>query len=141
MGEAAAGTRFDDVNAATEEVLGQAADGGREDMERAIAAARRAFGEPDWSTGKELYKRALAQLQVALEEERGRELPDSNTFGLCSRRKVVKEAQGVVGAITPWNVPVEIITGRRSARWRRAAARRLVPSRRSFFVAGAEAYA
>ena len=39
--EAASGKRFDNVNPATEEVLGEVADASAEDMQRAIAAARR----------------------------------------------------------------------------------------------------
>jgi hypothetical protein len=38
------------VNPATEEVLGQVADGTAADMERAVAAARRAFDTTDWAT-------------------------------------------------------------------------------------------
>ena len=67
--EASRARRFDNVNPATEEVLGQVADAGHEDMDAAIAAARRAFDETDWSTDKELRKRCLLQLQAALEEE------------------------------------------------------------------------
>ncbi len=37
-----------------------------------------------------------------------RELPVANTMGVPSRRLVWKEAAGVVGAITPWNVPFQI---------------------------------
>ena len=40
--EAASGKRFDNVNPATEEVLGEVADAAVDDMQRAIAAARRA---------------------------------------------------------------------------------------------------
>jgi aldehyde dehydrogenase (NAD+) len=68
--EAESGKRFDNVNPATEEVLGQVADGSTADMQRAIAAARRAFDETDWSTNRALRKRCLEQLQVALESER-----------------------------------------------------------------------
>ena len=39
-------------------------------MRRAIAAARRAFDETDWSTNRALRKRCLEQLQEALEAER-----------------------------------------------------------------------
>ena len=48
--EAASGATYDNINPATEEVIGQVADGGADDMERAIDAARRAFDETDWST-------------------------------------------------------------------------------------------
>jgi aldehyde dehydrogenase (NAD+) len=68
--EAKSGKVFDNINPATEEVLGQVADAGHEDMEEAIAAARRAFDESEWSTDREFRKRCLLQLQAALEEER-----------------------------------------------------------------------
>ena len=68
--EAGSGKVFDNINPATEEVLGQVADGGHEDMDTAIAAARRAFDETNWSTDGALRKRCLLQLQAALEEER-----------------------------------------------------------------------
>ncbi|MCU1533402.1 MAG: aldehyde dehydrogenase, partial [Arthrobacter sp.] len=63
------GAEFDNINPATEEVLGQVADGTREDMRRAIAAARRAFDETDWSTNHAFRKRCLEQLQEAIEAD------------------------------------------------------------------------
>jgi aldehyde dehydrogenase (NAD+) len=63
------GAEFDNINPATEEVLGQVADGTKEDMRRAIAAARRAFDETDWSTNHAFRKRCLEQLQEAIESE------------------------------------------------------------------------
>ena len=68
--EAASGARYDNVNPATEEVIGQTADAAVGDMERAIAAARRAFEESDWAHDPELRKRSLRQLQEALAKER-----------------------------------------------------------------------
>jgi aldehyde dehydrogenase (NAD+) len=149
--EAASGKRFDNINPATEEVLGQVADAAAEDMRRAIAAARRAFDESDWSTDHALRKRCLEQLQEALESEREeyreeliaevgtprmmtfaaqldwpleealrwpakmidefaweRGLPDGNMMGMLSRRAVWKEPIGVIGAIVPWNYPLEV---------------------------------
>lgn len=67
---AASGRQFENVNPATEEVLGTVADAGHEDADRAIAAARRAFDETDWATNRALRKRCLLQLQAAIEEER-----------------------------------------------------------------------
>ncbi len=132
-------------------MLGQVADGGHEDMRRAIGAARRAFDETDWPENRAFRAKCLEQLQEALEAdpeqlraelvaetgtpvlltygpqldsplqdayrwpaknieqfEWERELPDSDTFGVRSRRRVVKEPQGVVGAIVPWNFPFEV---------------------------------
>jgi aldehyde dehydrogenase (NAD+) len=68
--EAKSGQVFDNINPATEEVLGQVADAGHADMDEAIGAARRAFDETTWSTDKEFRKRCILQLQAALEEER-----------------------------------------------------------------------
>ena len=149
--EAASGKRFENVNPATEEVLGEVADASADDMQRAIGAARRAFDQTDWSTNRALRKRCLEQLQDALESEREelrdevvaevgtprmmtyaaqvdwpldealkypakmidefafeRALPDSNLMGMASRRAVLKEPMGVIGAIVPWNYPVEV---------------------------------
>src|SRR5580704_16984854 len=68
--EATSGQRFENVNPATEEVLGQVADASAEDMKRAIEAARRAFDESDWSTNRKFRQRCLEPLQEALESER-----------------------------------------------------------------------
>jgi aldehyde dehydrogenase (NAD+) len=64
------GKTFDNVNPATEDVIGSAADASSAEMGRAIDAARRAFDESDWSTDRELRKRCLSQLQEALEANR-----------------------------------------------------------------------
>jgi aldehyde dehydrogenase (NAD+) len=50
--DAASGKQFDNVNPATEEVLGQTADASAEEMQQAIGAARRAFDETTWSTDR-----------------------------------------------------------------------------------------
>lgn len=70
LAHAESGATFDNVNPATEEVLGQVADGSAAEMERAIAAARRAFDQTDWSTNHAFRRHCLEQLQEALEQER-----------------------------------------------------------------------
>ena len=144
------GGRFPTVNPATEEVLGTAANADAADMDRAIAAARRAFDESDWSTDTELRVRCIRQLRDAMRAniEMLREITmaevgaprmltaaaqlegpveDLNFWaetaesypwrtelgvaapmGIKTRREVVREAVGVVGAITPWNFPHQI---------------------------------
>jgi aldehyde dehydrogenase (NAD+) len=62
------GATFENVNPATEEVLGVCADGTKDDMNAAIAAARRAFDETSWSTDAAFRKRCLTQLASALKE-------------------------------------------------------------------------
>ena len=149
--DAKSGSTFDNINPATEEVLGPVADGAAGDMQEAIAAARRAFDGTGWGTDRQLRKHCLQQLQSALNAEREqiraeliaeagapvlvtrlaqvdsplsdalpwpieaidsftweRSLPTATSFGVLSRRSVVKEPVGVVGAIVPWNYPLEV---------------------------------
>ena len=140
--DATGGRTYDNINPATETVIGAVADATVADMERAIAAARRAFDETDWSTNTELRKRCLMQLHDALAQHKEdlrpqivaevgaplaltfaiqqdsciddmlwdiniidnyeweRELGPHEFFGMKSNRLVVKEAIGVVAAIT-----------------------------------------
>jgi aldehyde dehydrogenase (NAD+) len=60
------GAVFDNINPATDEVIGVTADGTREDFERAIAAARRAFDSTDWSRDSAFRAKCIRQLQAAL---------------------------------------------------------------------------
>ncbi len=149
--DSSTGARFDNLNPATEDVIGQVADGSLDDVDRAIAAARKAFDTTDWSRNIDLRERALMQLQDALESEREeyrqelidetgmprtlielahldptledalhypvrmmrdfaweRDLDPVERSGDMIRRVVRKEAVGVVGAIVPWNVPMEV---------------------------------
>jgi aldehyde dehydrogenase (NAD+) len=148
--DARSGAVFDNVNPATEEVIGQVADGGPADMEAAIAAARRAFDESRWALDRALRKRCIDQLREGLEKEKESlrqqtvaeagapiqltygpqgdsvirdlawvaelidrfeweyELGTHEFFGMKSRRVVWREPVGVVGAITPWNFPLQV---------------------------------
>ncbi len=147
---ARSGRTFEVVNPATEDVIGVVADGSAEDLDDAVAAARRAFDETGWSTDVELRVRGLRQLQAAFgahaEELRAMtvaetgspvsftysaqldmpveglgwvadlaegyqwetDLGEASPMGIPSHRWVRREATGVVGAITPWNVPHQI---------------------------------
>jgi aldehyde dehydrogenase (NAD+) len=67
--ESETGKTFDNINPATEEVLGQVADGTRADMAHAIQAARTAFDTTTWSTDHQFRKEAILQLQSAIESE------------------------------------------------------------------------
>src|ERR1035441_5166626 len=64
------GKTFDNVNPATEEIIGTVADASNAEMHRAIDAARRGFDETQWSSDRELRKRCPSQLQEALVNER-----------------------------------------------------------------------
>ncbi|OBG90468.1 aldehyde dehydrogenase [Mycobacterium sp. E3251] len=153
--DSSTGRTVDNVNPATEEVLGTCTDASAEDMEQAIAAARRTFDTTDWSTDHEFRKHCLLQLHNALQEEKEdiraeliaevgstvgmtyiaqlewpsadavkwpaeyiskfaweRMLDQDAKMGVPYNRVVVKEAMGVVGAITPWNFPFEIISNK-----------------------------
>jgi aldehyde dehydrogenase (NAD+) len=141
---------FDNVNPATEEVIGVTADCGHDEMDAAITAARRAFDESNWAFDHAFRVRCLRQLQEALVKnadhlratlvaeigtpvslthgpqldtpveglgwvadlaegyEWERDLGEAARFGGRSRRTLVREPAGVVGAITPWNFPMQI---------------------------------
>ena len=145
---AAGGATFEDIGPWTGEVVGRAADAGPEDVEAAIAAARRAFDTTDWSTDHRRRRKLLVKLrdllvanrdwlvdiarheigsalgavkaaqvdgaidamsglmpmvdEIAWDVDKGR----ATAYGRSSDRLVVREAAGVVGAITPWNVPL-----------------------------------
>jgi aldehyde dehydrogenase (NAD+) len=67
--DADSGKTFDNINPATEEVIGRVADASYAEMQRAIDAARRAFDETNWSTNHAFRKKCLEQLQDALVDE------------------------------------------------------------------------
>src|SRR5215218_6229009 len=62
--DAASGRTFDSVNPATGEVLTQVAEGDAADVDRAVAAARRAFDEGKWS-GMDARKRGKLLFAIA----------------------------------------------------------------------------
>jgi aldehyde dehydrogenase (NAD+) len=64
--ESSSGATYDNVNPATEEILGVAADASDSDVDAAVAAARAAFDETAWSTDHAFRAACLAQLQDAL---------------------------------------------------------------------------
>ena len=68
--EASDGRTYDNINPATESVIGPVADASPDDMDRAIDAARRAFDESDWATNRALRKAGLLQLKEALEKRK-----------------------------------------------------------------------
>lgn len=146
--ESTGGARFENINPATEEVLGTAADGTVTEMHAAVAASRRAFDETGWASDPAFRARCLRQLHAGLvaakEQLRAivvreagapvsttsfmhvdnpvdmlswwaekaeryayeRAMPDGSFLGQPVRRILRREPMGVVGAITPWNVPL-----------------------------------
>ncbi|MEZ4282695.1 MAG: aldehyde dehydrogenase family protein [Myxococcota bacterium] len=148
--EATGRGRFENINPANEEIIGSVPNATAEDARRAIAAARRAFDETDWSRNHALRARCLRQLRdglnARLEELRkltvaevgcpismtyGPGLNDpinwlgnyadfletfewrrdagiAQVMGQRVQRFLEYEPIGVVGAITPWNVPHDI---------------------------------
>jgi len=141
---------FATINPATEELIGTAADADTADMDRAIAAARTAFDDSDWSRDVALRVHCLRQLRDALnaeiEELRAitvaevgapiaftagphlqgpvndlafpadmaetyswsTDLGTASPMGVASRRQLLREPYGVVGAITPFNFPHQL---------------------------------
>jgi aldehyde dehydrogenase (NAD+) len=87
---AASEKTYDNISPATEEVIGQAADAGPEDMDRAIAAARRAFDKSDWSTNHAFRLKCIKQLQDGLrtvQEEFKQQISAESgaTMGTCGQ--------------------------------------------------------
>jgi aldehyde dehydrogenase (NAD+) len=141
---------YPNINPATEEVLGTAANADLADTDRAVDAARRAFDAGDWSTDTALRVRCIRQLRDAMGDhiEELREITMAEVgaprmltaaaqlegpvadlefsaataenyswrtdlgvaapMGIKTRRTLVREAVGVVAAITPWNFPHQI---------------------------------
>lgn len=64
--EAEGGKTYPNINPANEEIIGVSADASPADMQAAIAAARQAFDETDWSTNLELRVRCIRQLHKAI---------------------------------------------------------------------------
>ncbi|MDO6414569.1 aldehyde dehydrogenase family protein [Sphingomonas sp. BIUV-7] len=152
--DAEGGAKYEDIGPWTGEIVAYAADASAADMEEAIAAARHAFDETDWSTNIALRRKLVKKLGEALKAERERlseiarhevgaavlgvriahvdgplndidtlfeifdtiewekPLGDRSSWGIASKRTLVKEAAGVVGVITPWNVPFYITVGK-----------------------------
>ncbi len=146
--EASNGATFENYDPATEELLGVCADGSVDDMDAAIAAARRAFDETTWASDPSFRRHCLEQLKSALDDEKEllrsivvheagapvtlspwmqvddpigmldywaekaasyvyeSEMGPMEFMGRPQRRLLRREPVGVVGAITPWNVPL-----------------------------------
>ncbi|MSZ77836.1 MAG: aldehyde dehydrogenase family protein, partial [Actinobacteria bacterium] len=75
------GATYPILNPANGAEIGQAPDGTAADVDAAIAAARRAFDETDWSTDVELRVRCLRQLHQAL-------LDNADDFRALTRAEV-----------------------------------------------------
>ena len=88
--EARGGATFENVDPATEQVLGVCADGSADDARAAVAAARRAFDESDWAGNPGLRRRCLEQLHAALLEEKEQ------------LRSIVVHEAGAPVTLTPW---------------------------------------
>lgn len=131
-------TPFELINPATEEVFGTVALGCAEDVDRAVAAAKRAL--PAFSAQSkderialleriiEVYTARQDELMAALTEEMGApcSLKGQTGAGLAALRQAVEtlkdyefetrmgvniiqhEAIGVAGLITPWNWPIQL---------------------------------
>jgi gamma-glutamyl-gamma-aminobutyraldehyde dehydrogenase len=142
---AAAGERFATVNPATGEVLAKVASCGAEDVDRAVAAARRAFADGRWSRRSpadrkgvllrlaELVRENADELALLDSIDAGKLVADTSAIdvpgsaailqwyaeavdkvygeiaptGTGDLALVTREPVGVVGAVVPWNYPLE----------------------------------
>ncbi|HHY68149.1 aldehyde dehydrogenase [Kyrpidia sp.] len=140
------GRRFVNVNPATGEVLGEVAEGGKPEIDRAVAAARRAFGE--WGRMPVAKRSAILNRIADLIDENMEELARLETLdtgkpltlaktldipraaynfrffadfvkGLGTEafqmddvalNYVLRRPVGVAGLISPWNLPLLLLT-------------------------------
>ena len=79
--EAASGKTFDSINPSTGEVLASVAEGDAEDIDRAVAAARRAFNGP-WGKFKPFQRQALLLKLADLVEQHFDELAALDTLDM-----------------------------------------------------------
>ncbi|MBE1285517.1 MAG: aldehyde dehydrogenase family protein [Rhodobacteraceae bacterium] len=152
--DAASGKTFDSINPATGTVLAPVAECGEEDVDRAVAAGRKAFEDGRWSRmapgdRKAVLLKLADLIRANLEEmalldslDMGKLVTDAVTVdapgsahffqwyaeaidkvfdevaptGLGDLALVRKVPLGVVGAVTPWNFPLDMAT------WKSAAA-------------------
>jgi aldehyde dehydrogenase (NAD+) len=70
--DAEGGAKYEDIGPWTGEVVGYAADASANDMEEAIAAARRAFDESDWTTDRAKRRELVWKLCEKLRANRDR---------------------------------------------------------------------
>jgi acyl-CoA reductase-like NAD-dependent aldehyde dehydrogenase len=93
--EAADGQTFDIVNPADGRVMGTAPQGGPEDVDRAVAAARAAFDDPKgwsrWAAGKR--GRSLAKLAALIKDH-------TDELAQLESRNVGKPISGARGEVT-----------------------------------------
>ncbi len=144
--DAADGASFDTVNPANGLVLASVARGGAVDVDRAVAAARRAFASGAWSRSAPAHRKAvllrLADLirsnadELALLDtlDGGKLIGDTSTVDVPGSAAILqwyaeavdkqygevaptapgdlaiitREPLGVVGAVVPWNYPLEM---------------------------------
>src|SRR3954454_17739686 len=97
------GRAYETVSPSTEEALGVAADASVGDVQRAIAAARRAFDTTDWSRDVALRQRCLRQLHQALVANKDK-IADILVHEVGSPRSIIDGAQlGGPTAVVKWH--------------------------------------
>ena len=115
--DAASGKTFPVENPATGEVIAQAAEGDKKDIDRAVKAARRAFESGSWprlspsERGRLVWKLGdliLENLEELAELEsldNGKPVTVAYAPGVKFHAYTLREPVGVVGQIIPWNFP------------------------------------
>jgi 4-(gamma-glutamylamino)butanal dehydrogenase len=144
--DAADGDEFDTLNPATGQVLARVARGRGADVDRAVAAARRAFESGSWSRAAPAQRKAVLLALAGRIREHGDELAlldtldggklitDTSTVDIPGSAAILqwyaeavdklygevaptgpgdlaivtREPLGVIGAVVPWNYPLEM---------------------------------
>ena len=105
--DAASGKKFETLNPATGELLATVAEGDAEDIDRAVAAARRAFEGP-WSKVKPFERQSLLLKLADLVEKNFEELSQLDTLDMgapISRTRGNKCACSACSVIMPVRRP------------------------------------
>jgi gamma-glutamyl-gamma-aminobutyraldehyde dehydrogenase len=131
---AADGESFETINPATGLVLASVARGKAEDVDRAVRAARRAFDSGSWSRAAPAHRKAVLLRLADLIRVNADELAVLDTLDIPGSAAILqwyaeaidklygevaptgsgdlaiitREALGVVGAVVPWNYPLEM---------------------------------
>jgi aldehyde dehydrogenase (NAD+) len=88
---AASGRRFATINPATEEIIAEVAEGDAEDVDRAVAAARRAFESGPWSR---MDARDRGRLMYRLADLIERDLEELAALETLDNGKPIRDARG-----------------------------------------------
>jgi aldehyde dehydrogenase (NAD+) len=100
--EAASGNTFETINPATGQVIASIARGDRDDIDRAVSAARRAFDTGPWRTTKPAQRQALLLKFADLVEQRYDDLAMLDTLEMGMPLRTLQERRARIIGLLRW---------------------------------------